>query len=184
MALNRYFNRAQIFMTLFSKIHFRSILPACCSIISLDVFPPGKFFDSWSQTEYPYWVFSWVFLSLHFLILSAFIIPFLLVRHRLNSVAVKGFVNNLSIISRQLLGFFNWRLSECCRAKIVYMCGGPGSNTGLVMWDFVMDKSCAGAGFLRELRFPLPIDIPSAFPQSSSLSPEAGTIGQEWPQCQ
>jgi hypothetical protein len=38
--------------------------------------------------------------------------------------------------------------------------------------------------FLRELRFPLPIYSPSASPQSSSLSPEAGTIGQEWPQCQ
>jgi hypothetical protein len=50
--------------------------------------------------------------------------------------------------------------------------------------DFVMDKSGAGAGFLRELRFPLPIYIPSAAPQSFSLSPEAGTIGQEWPQCQ
>jgi hypothetical protein len=47
-----------------------------------------------------------------------------------------------------------------------------------------MDKSGAGAGFLRELRFPLPIYIPSASPQSSSLSPEAGTIVQEWPQCQ
>jgi hypothetical protein len=58
--------------------------------------------------------------------------------------------------------------------------GGPGSNPGLVMWDFVMDKSGAGARFLRELRFPLPIYIPSASPQSSSLSPEAGTIGQEW----
>jgi hypothetical protein len=55
---------------------------------------------------------------------------------------------------------------------------------GLVMWDFVMDKNGARAGFLRELRFPLPIYIPSASPQSSSLSPEAGTIGQEWPQCQ
>jgi hypothetical protein len=52
------------------------------------------------------------------------------------------------------------------------------------MWDFVMDKSGAGAGFLRELRYPLPIYIPSASPQSSSLSPEAGIIGQEWPQCQ
>jgi hypothetical protein len=48
--------------------------------------------------------------------------------------------------------------------------GGPGSNPGLVMWDFVMEKSGAGAGFLRELRFPLPIYIPSASPQSSSLS--------------
>jgi hypothetical protein len=49
-----------------------------------------------------------------------------------------------------------------------------------------LDKSGAGAGFLRELRFPLPIYtyIPSASPQSSSLSPEAGTLGQEWPQCQ
>jgi hypothetical protein len=28
--------------------------------------------------------------------------------------------------------------------------GGPGSNPGLVVWDFVMDKSGAGAGFLRE----------------------------------
>jgi hypothetical protein len=27
--------------------------------------------------------------------------------------------------------------------------------------DFVMDKIGAGAGFLRELRFPLPIYIPS-----------------------
>jgi hypothetical protein len=52
------------------------------------------------------------------------------------------------------------------------------------MWDFVMDKSGAGAGFLQELRFPLPIYFPSASPQSSSLSPEAGTIGQEWSQCQ
>jgi hypothetical protein len=54
----------------------------------------------------------------------------------------------------------------------------PGfKNPGLVMKDFVMDKSGAGAGFLRELRFPLPIYIPSASPQSSSLSPEASTIG-------
>jgi hypothetical protein len=52
------------------------------------------------------------------------------------------------------------------------------------MWDFVMNKSDAGARFLRELRFPLPIYIPSASPQTSSLSPEAGTIGQEWPQRQ
>jgi hypothetical protein len=29
--------------------------------------------------------------------------------------------------------------------------GGPGSNTGLVMWGFVMAKSGAGASFLREL---------------------------------
>jgi hypothetical protein len=41
-----------------------------------------------------------------------------------------------------------------------------------------------GPVFLLELWFPLPIYIPSASPQSSSVSPEAGTIGQEWPQCQ
>jgi hypothetical protein len=47
-----------------------------------------------------------------------------------------------------------------------------------------MDKSGAGAGFLRELRFSLPIYIPSTSAQSSSVSPKAGKIGQEWPQCQ
>jgi hypothetical protein len=41
------------------------------------------------------------------------------------------------------------------------------------MWDYVMDKSGAGAGFLPELRFPLPIYIPSGSQQSFSLSPEA-----------
>jgi hypothetical protein len=56
-------------------------------------------------------------------------------------------------------------------------------QTRVGTWDFVMDENGAGAGFLRELRFPLPIYIPSCSPQSSSLSPEAGTIGQEWPQC-
>jgi hypothetical protein len=54
-------------------------------------------------------------------------------------------------------------------------------QTRVDTWD-VMDKSGAGAGFLRELRFPLTISIPSCSPQSSSLSPEAGTLGQEWPQ--
>jgi hypothetical protein len=34
------------------------------------------------------------------------------------------------------------------------------------MWHFVMDKSGAEAGFLRELRFSLPIYIPSSSPQS------------------
>jgi hypothetical protein len=43
--------------------------------------------------------------------------------------------------------------------------GGSGSNPGLVMWDFVMDKSGDGAGSLRELRFPVHIYIPSASPQ-------------------
>jgi hypothetical protein len=42
------------------------------------------------------------------------------------------------------------------------------------MWDFVMDRSGAGAGFLRELRFPLPIYIPSASPQSSQTRIKKG----------
>jgi hypothetical protein len=64
---------------------------------------------------------------------------------------------------------------------------GPGSNPGLVMWYFLMAESGTGAGFFFPENFglfPLPIYIPSTSPQSSSLSPEAGTIGQEWPQCQ
>jgi hypothetical protein len=32
--------------------------------------------------------------------------------------------------------------------------GGPGSNPGLVMWDFVLDKSDAGAGFSENFGFP------------------------------
>jgi hypothetical protein len=42
----------------------------------------------------------------------------------------------------------------------------------------VSNPICSGTGFLWELRFLLPIYIPSASPQASSLSPEAGTIGQ------
>jgi hypothetical protein len=37
-------------------------------------------------------------------------------------------------------------------------------QTRVGKWDFVMDKSGAGVGFLRELRFPLPIYIPSCSP--------------------
>jgi hypothetical protein len=33
--------------------------------------------------------------------------------------------------------------------------GGLGSNPGLVMWDFVMDKSGAGAGFSENFGFPV-----------------------------
>jgi hypothetical protein len=46
--------------------------------------------------------------------------------------------------------------------------GMKSSQVDLGMWDFVMDKSGAGAGFLRELRFPLPIFIPPIAPQSPS----------------
>jgi hypothetical protein len=53
-------------------------------------------------------------------------------------------------------------------------------SCGFLWWT----KVALGQVFSRELGFPLRIYIPSASPQSSSLSPEAGTIGQEWPQCQ
>jgi hypothetical protein len=84
--------------------------------------------------------------------------------------------------SRTFSHFVSLRSLSLC-SPLCSHSGGPGSNPGLVMWVFVMDKSGAGAVFLRELRFPLPIYIPSASPQSSSQSPEAGTIGQKWPQC-
>jgi hypothetical protein len=40
----------------------------------------------------------------------------------------------------------------------------------------------AGAGFLRVIRFPLPILVPRN--SLSSQSPGAGTISQKWPTCQ
>jgi hypothetical protein len=40
----------------------------------------------------------------------------------------------------------------------------------------------AGAGYLRVLRFPLPIFIPPITPQSPSSIIWGCTIGQEWPQ--
>jgi hypothetical protein len=46
--------------------------------------------------------------------------------------------------------------------------GGPGSIPGLVKWDLCGGQSGAGAGFLRVLRFPLPIFIPQIAPQSPS----------------
>jgi hypothetical protein len=49
-------------------------------------------------------------------------------------------------------------------------------SSGILWWT----KVALGQVFFRVLRFPQPIYIPSASPQSSSLSPQAGTIGQEW----
>jgi hypothetical protein len=43
-------------------------------------------------------------------------------------------------------------------------------------------QSDAGAGFLRVLRFPLPIFIPPLAPQSPSPIIWGCTIGQKWPQ--
>jgi hypothetical protein len=53
-------------------------------------------------------------------------------------------------------------------------------SCGILWWT----KVALGQVFSENFGFPLPVYIPSASPQSSSVSPEAGTIGQEWPQCQ
>jgi hypothetical protein len=53
-------------------------------------------------------------------------------------------------------------------------------SCGILWWT----KVALGQVFSENFGFPCPIYIPSASPQSSWLSPEAGTIGQEWPQCQ
>jgi hypothetical protein len=54
----------------------------------------------------------------------------------------------------------------------------PGFKPGSSHVGFVVGQSGAEAGFLRVLRFSLPIFIPSISPQSSPLSLGAGTIGQ------
>jgi hypothetical protein len=46
----------------------------------------------------------------------------------------------------------------------------------------VLTKNGAGAGFLRVLRFPLPVFIPPIAPQSASSIIWGCTIGQKWPQ--
>jgi hypothetical protein len=61
-------------------------------------------------------------------------------------------------------------LLGCLRSKCQCSRRLPTAAARVSTWDFVMDKSGAGAGFLRELRFPLSIYIPSCSPQSSSLS--------------
>jgi hypothetical protein len=46
------------------------------------------------------------------------------------------------------------------------------------MWDFVMDKVALGQVFSYRTSVSLSIYIPTASPQSSSLSPEASTSGR------
>jgi hypothetical protein len=59
--------------------------------------------------------------------------------------------------------------AACVRARVWSsgICGG---------------QNCAGAGFLRVLRFPLPIFIPPIAPQSPSSIIWGCIIGQKWPQ--
>jgi hypothetical protein len=54
-------------------------------------------------------------------------------------------------------------------------------SCGILWWTKVAFRQVFSENFGL---FPLPIYIPSASPQSCSLSLEAGTIGKEWPQCQ
>jgi hypothetical protein len=53
-------------------------------------------------------------------------------------------------------------------------------SCGILWWT----KVALGQVISENFCFPCTIYILSASPQSSSISPEAGTIGQEWPQCQ
>jgi hypothetical protein len=53
-------------------------------------------------------------------------------------------------------------------------------SCGILWWT----KVALGQVFSENFGFPCTIYIPSASPQSSSLSPEVGRIGQDWPQCQ
>jgi hypothetical protein len=55
---------------------------------------------------------------------------------------------------------------------------GPGFDPESGHVGFVVDNVALGAGFLRVLRFPLPIFIPPIAPQSLSSIIWAGTIGQ------
>jgi hypothetical protein len=61
-----------------------------------------------------------------------------------------------------------WLPTSVTRVRVRGACGVCGGQSSM------------GAGFLRVLRFPLPI-IPPISP--SSYSPRAGTIGHWWPQC-
>jgi hypothetical protein len=60
----------------------------------------------------------------------------------------------------------------------------PGFKPGSGHVGFCDGQKWCWGRFSPITSVPLPICIPSTSPQSSSLSPEAGTIGQVWPQCQ
>jgi hypothetical protein len=52
------------------------------------------------------------------------------------------------------------------------------------MWDFVMDKVALGQVFSEYFGFPYQSSFHQFLHNHPQLSPEAGTIGQGWPQCQ
>jgi hypothetical protein len=83
-------------------------------------------------------------------------------------------------LRKPVFSFYDLRHCEFGRAiaqavsRFVSHRGGPGSSPGLAS-RICGGQNGAGAGFLRVLRFPLPIFIPPNSPPSQS--PGAGTIG-------
>jgi hypothetical protein len=81
-------------------------------------------------------------------------------------VAVHRMLNKWTLFSQYalllLLNSYTGRAIAQAVSRRLPTAAVRGSKPDLGMWDFVMDKSGAWAGFLRELRFPLPIYIPSA----------------------
>jgi hypothetical protein len=61
-----------------------------------------------------------------------------------------------------------WKISFMVLARGASHRGGPGFQPGSSHVRFCGGQSGAGAGFLRVLRFPLPIFIPPIAPQSPS----------------
>jgi hypothetical protein len=68
-----------------------------------------------------------------------------------------------------------WDLSHCC---------GPGFEPGSVQVGFCGGQSSAGVGFLRVLRFPLPIFIPPIAPKSILIYQRGLYNRPKWPQYQ
>jgi hypothetical protein len=73
----------------------------------------------------------------------------------------------MSLCSAIAQAVSRWLPTAAARVQTrVWSCGICGGQSG------------AGAGFLRVLRFPLPMFIPPISPQSPSPITRAGTIGQ------
>jgi hypothetical protein len=84
-----------------------------------------------------------------------------------SEVIQPGKISNLRTTGRAIAqAFSRWLRTAAARVLSSGICGRQSGSV---------------AGFLRVFRFPLSIFIPPNSP--SSQSPEAGTIGQEWPTC-
>jgi hypothetical protein len=73
-----------------------------------------------------------------------------------------GYIYRVTIMIKKVQNWIQGRVIAQAVSRRLPTTAVRGSKPDIGMWNFVMDKSGAGAGFLRELRFPLPIYIPSA----------------------